>query len=435
MSTRLDLVLQKHPEHEEGIRLLASRDPSGNLKYLDWGAKMLASGQALAPEVANILDLFHRFQGRALENPRRPHYRNHAHQVRRDLYSYSPQDLAGLRDLLLKIKRATDHKRRKRELLYRLEGAIEADTVYDSDDLIVRHIKNKQASVHYGLSTKWCISMLREGYFEDYETNNATFFFFERKVPVGDEFDKVALMVPRNGEMHETVEAFTALDRRVDMISLAKVHGSRIFDIFREIHERSKRHPPSTMFQIYSGNATEEQLESVFSKMAKSGSHEISQILQAICCNDAAPWSLLEKIIPSVIRLLAAQRLRRKRLHRRGSDKQIELAVMAALTIHPNTPNEVREGLIKKLRRCRINVDTIHRTTTQDGQLEVEYEKTTGVKFRGDGRLRRRRYPIRSLSVKALRKLAERLDRRAKRIRKQATTLQRKLAKKKKTRQ
>ena len=61
MSTRLDAAIQKNPDHEEGIRLLAERDPSGNLKYLAWGGAMLASGQALAPEVADVLDLFHRF--------------------------------------------------------------------------------------------------------------------------------------------------------------------------------------------------------------------------------------------------------------------------------------------------------------------------------------------------------------------------------------
>ncbi len=60
MSTRLDAVLQKHPDYEEGIRLLAERDPSGSLKYLAWGGAMLASGQALAPEVADVLELFHR---------------------------------------------------------------------------------------------------------------------------------------------------------------------------------------------------------------------------------------------------------------------------------------------------------------------------------------------------------------------------------------
>jgi hypothetical protein len=84
MSTRLDVALQKYPTHEEGIRLLASRDPSGNLKYLDWGARMLDAGQALAPEIADVLDLFHVFSGqwygRSRERIRRD---NHVRAKRR----------------------------------------------------------------------------------------------------------------------------------------------------------------------------------------------------------------------------------------------------------------------------------------------------------------------------------------------------------------
>jgi hypothetical protein len=156
MTTRLDLTIQKHPDHEEGIRLLSQRDPSGNLKYLDWGAKMLAAGQALAPEIADVLDLFHQFSGRRL------HPRRRGTTIRSDIYTYRPQDFAHLRDSLLKMKRAQDRKRRKRERLYRIEGPIEADVVYDSPDLVVRHIKNKEASCHYGLATKWCIAMRRE---------------------------------------------------------------------------------------------------------------------------------------------------------------------------------------------------------------------------------------------------------------------------------
>ena len=117
MSTRLDLTIQKHPTHEEGIRLLAARDPSGNLKYLDWGAKILASGQALPPEVADVLELFHRFASQRVQ-------RSSAY-VRPDIYSYRPQDLAGLRDTLNKLQRARDKKQKKRERLYRIEGAME----------------------------------------------------------------------------------------------------------------------------------------------------------------------------------------------------------------------------------------------------------------------------------------------------------------------
>src|SRR5258706_2076984 len=300
MSTRLDLVLQKLPEHEEGIRLLASRDPSGNLKYLDWGAKVLESGQALAPEVADIIELFHRFRG----------------LVRPDLYTYQPKDLSFLRSRLFKHRRAVDRKRRERERLYRIEGAVEADTVYDSADLIVRHIKNKQASVHYGLGTKWCISMLREGYFEDYETHNATFFFFERKAPVGDDFDKVALVMPRNHADPCRHEAFTAGDRRIDMINLARVHGPRVFDIFRDVYERSARHPPSTMSQVYAGTATAEQLAAAFAAIAQGhvNPEELGTALQAICCNDAAPQSLLAELLrrATVLSLAAWSRPQRR---------------------------------------------------------------------------------------------------------------------------
>lgn len=39
MTSRLDAALQRFPAHEDGIRTLAARDPSGKLKYLDWGVK------------------------------------------------------------------------------------------------------------------------------------------------------------------------------------------------------------------------------------------------------------------------------------------------------------------------------------------------------------------------------------------------------------
>jgi hypothetical protein len=228
MSTRLDLVLQKYPEHEDGIRLLASRDPSQKLKYLDWGAKMLESGQALAPEIADILDLFHRFNGqwfgprrraRVLETPRG--------QIRSDIYTYRPQDLASLRDALLKMQRAQDRKRQSREQLYRIEGAVEADIVYDSADLVVRHIKNKQASIHYGHDTKWCISMKRDDYFEDYEAYNAVFFFFERKAPLGDEFDGQGAGVRGDGRHGDPPQRVRRRPCRVHQGSPATPHLHR----------------------------------------------------------------------------------------------------------------------------------------------------------------------------------------------------------------
>jgi len=432
MSARLDLVLRKHPDHEEGILLLAARDPSGNLKYLDWGARMLAAGQALAPEIADVLDLFHQFAGHQVGGVYRR--RRHVSVVTRihpDLYTYRPEDLADLRGNLIKLKRARDRKLKKRERLYRIEGSIEAAVVYDSPDLVVRHIQNKQASVHYGLGTKWCISMLREGYFEDYESHNAAFFFFERKVPAGDEFDKVALMVPRSGD-DAVVEAFTSLDHRVDMMVLARVHGPRVFDIFRSVYESSQKHPGSAVFHVYAGTATSEQVEAVFASLkAKTarpetspGHFQMREILEAICCNDSAPLPVLDEIARTATTLVAgAWKRSRRRGIRREAVQDLERAIEAARVIHPNVPADVRAAIEKKLRQRHVKIDAIHRVT-ENGRVLVSY-RADDARF---GRYRRvRRHRRRPLTVKKLRAHAQMLDRAAVRLRKRARRLQHKL--------
>jgi len=461
VSTRLDLVLQKHPDHEDAIRLLASRDPSGNLKYLDWGAKILVSGQALAPEIADVLDLFHQFAGRRLDQATRrgrptAYLRRSkpGQRVNPDIYSYRPGDLAKLRDLLLKIQRAQNKKRRERERLYRIEGEVETEVVYDAPDVVVRHIKNKQASVHYGLQTKWCISMLREGYFEDYEAHNATFFFFERKEKRGDEYDKIALMMPRSdehyGEHQEVVCAYTALDHRVDMMVLAKVYGPSVFDIFRAVWECSNRYPGSTMAQVYAGQATQEQLEAAYASVTNVGAaigvrgkkglswHETHMLLESICCNDAASQTLLEEVARRAYELSIAawrregggrnvgfRRRGRRRKAQTGRAKKtaedLVCTIAMALSIHPNMPVEFREQLTKNLRRRRL-VD-IHRVKSS-GRIGVTDGHRGGRKVR--------RYRRRLLTVKALRAHAQVLDRRAARMRKKARTLQRKLTEAKK---
>ena len=426
MSARLGLVLQKWPEHEAGIRLLASRDPSGNLKYLDWGAKMLASGQALAPEIADVLELFHRFKGQWVHaaGQRAPHRpRSGQNRIHPDIHTYRPQDLATLRTNLLKMKRAQDGKRKKRERLYKIEGEVEADTIYDSAYLVVRHIKNKNASVHYGHSTNWCISMLSEHYFEDYEAHNATFFFFERKIPKDDEFDKVALLVPR-GEANdvdydEATTAFTTLDKRVDMMALAKVYGTHVFDIFREIHTRSEQYPGSAMAMVYAGTATREQLEAVFAKIGTLTPHDTRTMLHSICCNDAAPLWLLEKIALHAA-ALSKKKPSRRRHHFRQTDDLMR-NVMAAMFIHPNMPAEAREKLAKGLRRRHVNIDLIRRTM-YNGRIEVSCEPPGP---------RRRRLARRQMTVKQLQKRAGVLERLAARTWKKAETLERKLAKQK----
>jgi len=433
VSTRLALVLHEHPTHEEGIRLLAARDPSGNLKYLGWGAKMLAAGQALAPEIADVTDLFHQFSGQRA--PRGPRNHGRGARIHSDLYSYRPQDFAHLRDLLLKIKRTRDTKQRQRERLYRIEGAVEAAVIYDSPDLVVRHIQNKQAGAHYGRSTKWCIAMLREGYFDDYEAQNATFFYFERKTKIGDEFDKVCLLVPRN-EKGIWAEAFTALDRRVDMMQLARVYGLRVFDIFRLVHECSEQYPGSVMSRVCAGTATVEQIQSIFASVGSmTDGYEIESLLESICCNDAAPWPVLEEIRRRASAFVAtvAKRPSRRRWMMRGGANELARKLVAALAIHPEVPADAREQIIKELRRRRIALDTIRRSTSR-GPIGIEYGPKGVIRSRLRHRRNRQTPSELRRRVGMCQRLVARMKKTLERVEKAAAKKNKKLAADRRTR-
>jgi len=391
MTTRLDLAIQQHPNREEAIRLLASRDPSGNLKYLHWQIGML--GQALAPEIADVVDLFHRFRGQPYSIHPNPGGRHSRDRIRPDLYSYRPQDFATLRDGLLKIKRAQDKKRRTRERLYCIEGAVEADVVYDSPDLVVRHIKNKQASVHYGLGTKWCISMNREEYFRDYETQNAAFFFFERTAAArkNDEYDKVAAVIGRDaGSYVDGMSCFTSLDEQVDVFSLVKAYGMCVFSILHAIYACSERYPGSMIARVYGGTATAEQLEAAFAIIGETS--DPLRLVEAICCNDAASWALLERI---AVKSDAWNRPDRAVGYRRRyrSKREGVRTVSAALSIHPQVPAEMREQLTKQLRRYRVVVQSIHLEKRSDG-VGVSYKMPGSTIVRGRRFYRRRHVPL-----------------------------------------
>jgi hypothetical protein len=175
------------------------------------------------------------------------------------------------------------------------------------------------------------------------------------------------------------------------------------------------------MAMVYAGTATREQLEAVFAKIGALTLHETRSVLHSICCNDAAPEELLEKIALRVSALSKKKPSRRRHRFHRTDD--LVRNVMAAMFIHPNVSAESREKLAKGLRRRRVNIDLIHRTT-YNGRIEVSCEPP--------GPRRRRRWSRRQMTVKELQKRAGVLERLAARTWKKAATLERKLAEKQK---
>src|SRR5690606_13680794 len=53
LAGRLDDVINKYPNLKNDISYLANKDPSGNLKYLDWMTKILSSNQVDKDEISH----------------------------------------------------------------------------------------------------------------------------------------------------------------------------------------------------------------------------------------------------------------------------------------------------------------------------------------------------------------------------------------------
>lgn len=216
-------------------------------------------------------------------------------------------------------------------------------------------------------------------------------------------------------------------------MALAKAYGSQLFAILQRVGECSDKYPGSTIAQVYAGTASAEQLAEVFAHVGSNKFtmvHAVDATLEAIVCNDAAPWPFLEEVMRRASALVtAAMKRSRLRMHyryrhgrRSGSTPAIVRIVEAALLIHPNTPAEVRTALSKRLKQRHVNVLHVRRVNSS-GRVGVSYD--VPVRTVPGRRLRHMR---RNFTVTQLRKHAERYERRAARARKSAKKLERKLA-------
>jgi hypothetical protein len=381
VSKRVDALIAKHPDRAEAIDVLASRDPAGNLKYLNWQMKVLLAGRALAPEIADVVDLFHNV-GR---NP----------DIRPDLYSYRPQDFTILRDKLFVIQKTRQRKQAKIEKRFRLVGDIDSEVVYESPTLIVRLIKNKNASVHFGLGTKWCISMKNGRYYEDYESENTAFFFVRRKQPVGDSMDSVAVSYTLNlRNVPRRSAYYSAVDEPVNEMVVIQSFGPEFFDVQRIMYDRIRKHPMSPTTMLLSGmETTPETLAAIYETAKVDAKHKyVHDVLLAIACNAGASAELLTTLRKQGPKLLtkthAPMRPHRPRrwLKQRAAEWCRDL--MAAIYVHPSLPEDVRDELGKSLRRRNVRTTSIE-TLVDNGHVSVMYKAYRGTFLKGRSLWRR----------------------------------------------
>lgn len=253
-------ALKQYPEFTKEIEKFITADPSGNLKYLDWQLKILSSGQALENEIIDVVNLFHKYS---------------QFLKRKDLYSYKPNEVAALRDELLSIQDQREQKKQKREDKYSIEAdevTCGSETVFEDEEVKVLLIKNKAASVHYGVDTQWCVRLKDRQYFEDYDSNNVIFFFIlSKNIPKDDPLHKVALSYQRDKDNNIIqLDAWDATDSKMSESECIKKllregvdNALEILTITRNI---AKKQPKSLLSKINSGDISPEEAREAYNK-------------------------------------------------------------------------------------------------------------------------------------------------------------------------
>jgi len=219
---RLQDVLNKVPERmEHHVRTRASKDPSGNLKYLGWQADQLhtmMSGAGSPPspwhveeyikDLIRVVELFHKSVKRLPADQRDINVHDDYSDLLHDLENMPPSKS----DLRRKAK-------------------AEGRKVYSDDRFVIIQPRTKEAAQYYGKGTKWCISAMEDNAFDDYDLDGVQFYFVFDRRPNSEPMSKVAFAV---GEMVEggVAQIFDARDNDVAPFELVEDWGA---DVTRKI--------------------------------------------------------------------------------------------------------------------------------------------------------------------------------------------------------
>ncbi|MCW3976962.1 MAG: hypothetical protein NWE77_03410, partial [Candidatus Bathyarchaeota archaeon] len=224
-----------------GIEYLREADPSGDNKYLMWGARYLRSsatrllqrfserwgsspedwanwantGKSGAAMVAERVVS----QALGLSNTLRDyHLLKSKNLVKKDIQDYDPADFEGFTRWQSDVNKGMQDlaDREEREKL-KFKAKELSDTIMEDEDYQVVRPYSEQASCYFGYGTKWCISATRSrNYFDEYSNDGKAFYFVMlRHLPNSDPFKKMALVYgrprkdgkPEDGEPEEVFDA------------------------------------------------------------------------------------------------------------------------------------------------------------------------------------------------------------------------------------
>jgi len=200
---RLEEVKDKYPEPMwDEIDKLASIDPSGNQKYLEWLVKNSlnrtikwfkdhASERAgyygwsidqvpntsTDPRWTNMPNLRRAMQ--TLNHSDFLKVTDDIEYFHKNPSKYEKKDI-NLFTSLNDLEEATNQAKLKLSRKEQKETGV--DKVYEDDDFLVLMPKTHKASCRYGSNTRWCVTMRdRSGYYENYFSQGPIFFLIDKR--------------------------------------------------------------------------------------------------------------------------------------------------------------------------------------------------------------------------------------------------------------
>jgi len=211
---RIEDVKKKYPRLEPIIDFLVRRDPSGNQKYLAWGAKQAEAARqaraqhvppgsgldvislesSWAPELTNNIEKFHKW------NQRLPKF-----GFSKDINSY--KDYESLRDAINKLDdEETQAQKRGEE---KKAAFSEAHVIDDTEDYFIVRPTTTESSCFFGKGTRWCISADRSNnYFNSYTSEGKMFYFvFLKHVDPTNKYKKLAFVLDHDYDLESVFDA------------------------------------------------------------------------------------------------------------------------------------------------------------------------------------------------------------------------------------
>jgi len=201
---RLEDIKAKYPSPSwDNIDLIASKDPSGNNKYLDWMTKHLyprtikwfkdnastsrgwytwsieeVPDTSVDPRWSDI-DSLRRNLANSVNIESLLKMADDVEYFHKNPSKYEKKDINQY-DSLKELEDATNEAKLKLSRKEQKETGV--DKVFEDEDFLILMPKTHKASCRYGSNTRWCVTMRGySGYYENYFTQGPIFFLIDKR--------------------------------------------------------------------------------------------------------------------------------------------------------------------------------------------------------------------------------------------------------------